>query len=82
MCGQMQQRSQGQFFSTSAMEQMELRRKPLTAQEQEQRRSQSMAWRETRSEGTNPYERLPQSRLAIVNQRRQTMMRRGPYGRP
>jgi hypothetical protein len=80
MCGQMQQRSQGQFFSTPAMEQMELRRKPLTQQEQRQRQSESQAWEHSGLGKTNPYERLPQSRLAIVRNRR--YMPRGFYGRP
>lgn len=46
-----------------AYQQMSVRRKPLTAQEEEQRRSQSMAWRASRTEGEDPYKILPQARL-------------------
>lgn len=81
MCGQMQA-AQGQFFSQQNMEQRELRRKPLTQQEQRQRQSEAQAWEHSGLGKVNPYERLPQSRLAIVNRRRQPMMPRGPYGRP
>lgn len=63
-----------------AYQQMSVRRKPLTAQEEEQRRSQSMAWRASRTEGEDPYKILPQARLdkikkpmEMIRQRRQRM---------
>jgi hypothetical protein len=40
-----------------------LKKKPLTSQEQEQRRSQSVAWEAGGGTGTNPYENLPEGRM-------------------
>lgn len=52
----------------TGMMQSYLKTKPLTAQEQEQRRSQFMAWEAGGGTGTNPYETLPQGRMEGFSQ--------------
>ena len=55
-----------------------VKRKPLTATEQEQRRSQSMAWEAGGGTGQNPYEILPMGRMADYNRMK---IPRSPYAR-
>lgn len=52
----------------TGMMQAYLKKKPLTAQEQEQRRSESMAFEAGGFSGPNPYETLPQSRMEGFSQ--------------
>ena len=71
MCGSrsspVQRRTQTQASSTPepdyGYQLRVLRQKPLTAVEQEQRRSQAAAWEYSGGQGTNPYQYMPQSRL-------------------
>lgn len=65
-------------MTSERWQQVQVRRRPLTAQEEEQRRSQSMAWRASRTEGEDPYKILPQARLDRLPR---MPMRRGMYGR-
>lgn len=82
MCGPQQQGSQGgamfQPMTSERWQQMQVRRRPLTAQEEEQRRSQSMAWQASGAKGEDPYKYLPQARLDRLPR---MPMRRGMYGR-
>ena len=71
----------------TGMMQAYLKKKPLTAQEQEQRRSESMAFEAGGFSGTNPYETLPQSRMEgfsqfkIQQNRRRMSAGAPPYAR-
>lgn len=58
----------GLFGNRPSDMQAYLKKKPLTAQEQEQRRSESMAFEAGGFSGPNPYETLPQSRMEGFSQ--------------
>jgi hypothetical protein len=68
-------------FAPMTMEQRqqeELRRKPLTAQEREQQRSETAAWTAMgNTEETSPYKIMPQSRISALPK----IPRRSMYGR-
>ena len=82
MCnpGQRQAQTQtpraGLFGNRPSEMQAYLKQKPLTSQEQEQRRSESMAFEAGGFSGPNPYETLPQSRMEGFSQFRIQQNRR------
>lgn len=67
----------GQMMSPMS-QQAYIKQKPLTSTEQEQRRSQSMAWEASGASGVNPYETLPRGRMEDYNKMK---IRRSPYAR-
>lgn len=100
MCNPSMQRQSSQFRQTPETpeqtaarqrrlqreQQMYLKKKPLTAQEQEQRRSESMAFEAGGFSGANPYETLPKSRMEgfqqfRIQRQRQALSGAPPYAR-